>query len=189
MKVIIASSSPRRIDFLRKWGFDSDFENAFVEEIVFKDKPLQTCIYNALVKANKLCLIHKYSTIIGMDTVVAINGTVLGKPHDIKSNIKMIEMLSGEKHFVITGIAAVFSNTFIVNYVKTEVLFRKIRKEEINEYALTGEGLDKAGGYAVQGLASSFVTLIRGPLDNVIGIPVFAIRELLDKINKLNKNI
>jgi septum formation protein len=181
MKVVLASTSPRRLEFFERWGFDFEPVRPFAKEVLFEGEPLKTILFNAYLKALSTRLYNE-NIVVGMDTIVSFEKKILGKPKDEHHNAKMLEELSGKSHFVLTGIAALYKGTFFIDSVQTKVTFRKLSSEEISTYVLSGEGLDKAGGYAVQGLASSFITLIDGSLDNVIGIPIFAIRELLDKI-------
>jgi septum formation protein len=185
MKILLASNSPRRLEYLKGWGFEFESLKRPVEEVLVECNPVKTVMSNAYLKAFSLSSFYD-SPVLGMDTVVFFDNKILGKPKNNAENKKMLEALSGNTHYVFTGIAIMYRGNFLIDYVKTAVTFRKLNSSEIETYVATHEGLDKAGGYAIQELASSFVVLVEGLLDNVIGVPVFAIRELLDKILELN---
>ncbi len=181
MKFILASASPRRIDMLKKWQFDFITEPSFYkEEKVFRDAKT-TAMVNAYNKAFFVYKRYIDKTVIGADTVVAIDDRILGKPENKKELRKMLKLLSKRMHRVITGVAVIKKEKFAIDFVETEVQFRMLTDSEIETYVATNEGLDKAGGYAIQGIASSFIEHIKGPLDNVIGMPVTLLRKLLKK--------
>ncbi|MGB9695155.1 MAG: Maf family protein [Caldisericaceae bacterium] len=184
MEITLASNSPRRLKYLAEWGFKFKPVKPAIEEVSFVGDPLRTVMTNAYLKAFS-AIGCESSVVLGIDTVVFFAHEILGKPLSESKNVKMIEALSGHTHFVFSGIAVLYGGHFLIDSVKTAVSFRQISKGEIEQYVATGEGLDKAGGYAIQGLASSFVESVEGPLDNVIGVPVLAIRQLIDKILKL----
>ena len=183
MKLVLASGSPRRIEFLKKWGFDFQVKKADFKEKTFKC-PEETAIYNAFGKASLVAMRYKNSIVIGADTVVVIDNKIMGKPKD-KTDLKvMLSKLSNRTHTVITGLALVRNTEFITNISKTEVTFRKVDNYEIERYINTGEGNDKAGGYAIQGLASDFIIKVDGLLDNVIGMPIATFRKMLKEIER-----
>ena len=183
MKLILASKSPRRIEFLRKWGFDFEVKKSDFKEKILKD-PGETTVYNAYGKAKEIAIKFKNKTIIGADTVVALNEEIIGKPQDKEDLKKMLRKISGKTHLVITGAALIKGNRFVTNICKTEVTFRRISNSEIEDYIRTGEGDDKAGGYAIQGLASDFIIKVSGLLDNVIGMPLMVLRKMLIEIER-----
>lgn len=185
MKILLASNSPRRLEYLKGWGFEFESVKRRVEEVLIECNPVKTVMSNAYLKVFSLSSFYD-SLVLGMDTVVFFDNKILGKPENYSENKKMLEALSGNTHYVFTGIAMMYRGNFLVDYVKTAVTFRKLDSNEIEDYVATREGLDKAGGYAIQELASSFVILVEGLLDNVIGVPVFAIRGLLDKMLESN---
>ena len=187
-QIVLASSSPRRIEFLKKWGF-----NFISVKSEFKEKTFpsveKTVIYNSYGKAFNIAKEHKNYIVIGVDTVVAIEKEILGKPKSKEKVKEMLYKLNGRTHTVMSGIAAIYKGNFITNICKTYVTFRKITDEEINLYAATGEGNDKAGGYAIQGLASDFIVKIDGYIDNVVGVPVKYIREIINQIQEVDYGI
>ena len=189
MKLILASTSPRRIEMLNKWNFDFDYLHPLFKEISHNGNPVQTAVLNAYGKAKSLQKDYYNSIIIGLDTIVEIDGEIIGKPENKKHHKIILKKLSGKTHRVASGIAILYKEAFLIDYVVTYVAFRKILNVEIEDYISSNEGLDKAGGYAAQGIGSSFIKSVDGPLDNVLGTPVFAIREGLYKINRVQKNM
>ena len=181
MKFILASTSPRRIDILKKWGFDFVAEPSFYKEEKFFCDAKRTAMANAYNKAFSVYKKHTDRTVVGADTVVAIDSKILGKPEDNDKLREMLKLLSGRTHRVITAIAVIKKEKIAVDFAETEVQFRKLTNSEIEAYIATNEGIDKAGGYAIQGIASSFIERTDGPLDNVIGMPVALLRKLLKK--------
>lgn len=181
--LILASASPRRIEMLKKWGFKFKSVKAIFREKTFPS-PEKTALYNAYGKAFSVAKTHKQEVVIGADTIVVIENKILGKPEDKKELNAMLNLLSGKTHYVITGLAVIKGENFATDLCKTEVGFRELSKREIEEYIESREGEDKAGGYAVQGIGASFINKINGPLDNVIGLPVNTLRELIKKIER-----
>ena len=191
MKIILASKSPRRKEILENLELDFEIITAdtnedsqisdpqkLVEELAFRKAD---AVKNLLISENK------YSSdlaIIGCDTVVANGDDILGKPKDRKDAGLMLKSLSGKKHRVISGLAILKGEkTFVSNEV-TEVLFDNLSEEEIENYVKTGESDDKAGGYAVQGLASKFIKGINGCYFNVVGLPVNLFYNALKEMEK-----
>jgi septum formation protein len=187
MKLILASTSPRRIEIFKKWNFDFEYKSPSYNETSDSGDPIKTVLLNAYGKAKSIQKDYFYDTIIGLDTVVEFQGKIIGKPLSKKHNRIILKKLSNKTHTVITGIAILYREAFIIDYAITYVSFREILKSEIEDYVSSNEGNDKAGGYAAQGIGSSFIKNIDGPLDNVIGMPIFAIKEGLYKINRLKK--
>ncbi len=182
-KFILASGSPRRIEMLKKWGFEFTIQKAKFNERKLSS-PFETVLYNAYGKAFSVAKKFKNEVVVGADTIVVINKKILGKPNNEKDLFDMLTLLSGKKHYVLTGIAAIEGNKFVTDICKTEVGFKKLDKSEIQDYIKTGEGNDKAGGYAVQGLGASFIEKINGPLDNVIGLPINTLKKILKIIER-----
>ena len=189
MKFLLASTSPRRIELLRKWNFKFKSLSPKYNEQIIQDNPIQTALLNAYGKAKSIQKKHYKNIVLGLDTVIVIEGEILGKPENKNHHKSILKKLSGKTHIVTTGISILYKEAFLIDYVITYVAFREILNTEIEDYVSSNEGFDKAGGYAAQGIGSSFIEKIDGPLDNVLGIPVFAIREGLYKINRVQKNM
>ena len=189
MRLILASASPRRRELLRHAGFDFDVRPSHVvEQIQPSERPEHFARRAAREKAMHVAAsCPPGSFVLGADTVVVIDGKTLGKPSDLKDATRMLRLLSGRTHQVHTGVCLVRAPGEIValEHETTSVTFRELDEEEIRAYVASGEPLDKAGAYAVQGLASKFVTRISGCYFNVVGLPVPLVCEILKPLEKL----
>jgi septum formation protein len=183
MRLILASASPRRQELLRRAGFDFEVHPShIVEEIRRGELPEEFACRAAREKAMQVAASSPPgSFVLGADTVVVIDGETLGKPSDPEDATRMLCLLSGRTHRVHTGICLVRAPDEIkaLKHETTLVTFRELDEEEIRSYVESGEPLDKAGAYAVQGLASKFVTRISGCYSNVVGLPVALVYEAL----------
>lgn len=171
--LILASASPRRKELLELSGYEFKIIPSKAEEISDGFSGGELARLNALAKAKD---IYKQtgvnSVVIGADTVVCLNGDVLGKPKDEFDAVLMLKRLSGSKHTVITGYAVIGDNFEESGYCETAVEFRNLTENEIESYVATGEPLDKAGAYGIQERACLFVSHIEGDYFNIIGLPV-----------------
>ncbi len=183
-KIILASQSPRRKELLEKNGISfSVYVTDADESVSEKLSPanlVEELSYRKAESAAKAFLDEKV-LIIAADTVVALQDEIFGKPEDEEDARRMLSLLSGKAHSVFTGVTLAYVKDKEVSYKKivceTKVYFYPITEEEITEYIQTGEPFDKAGSYAIQGIASKFVEKIEGDFDNVVGLPVYAIFE------------
>lgn len=182
MKMILASASPRRKELLKMLNIPFDTIASDYEETIDTSKPLTEEIKRlAYGKAKTVFDMHKDDLIIGADTIVTINNKILGKPKTDSKAFEMLKELSGNKHSVITGICIYTKDKIDTFAVVSYVYFNKMNTQEINDYILTKEPLDKAGGYAIQGYASKFIKKIDGDFYAIMGLPVSALyRHLKD---------
>lgn len=191
-KLILASKSPRRIDILGKMGYKFEIIPAVRDEVVdFSLSGAEMVEKTAKNKAQEIVETHsaaaKNSVIIGMDTVVIYNGEVLQKPKNAADQREMLKKLSGNKHEVYTGYCVLVTdeNAKIVDEIlgaeKSDVLFNELSGEELEAYAQSGKGLDKAGGYGVQD-GFGLVKEVFGSTYNVIGFPKEKMTEILKKV-------
>lgn len=189
-KIILASNSPRRKEILSKFNLHFDIITADIDENVNPSISAYELAANlAYKKAMSIASTIDYDAIIiGADTIVFHN-KIYGKPVDKIDAYNMIKNLSGKMHEVITGLAVIdtSNNKKIKTYETTEVYFREIEEDEINRYIDTGEAFDKAGGYAIQGIASLFIKKIHGDYHNVVGLPIYKLNEILK--NEFNINL
>ncbi|ASJ09609.1 septum formation inhibitor Maf [Thermococcus siculi] len=182
--LILASSSPRRREILSKFIEDFEVVPSEAEERCSLSDPVQYAVELARRKAKDA---HGRfgGTVIGADTVVSINGHILGKPKDEEHAFRMLKMLSGRVHQVTTGYCIIHSGEEHCGSVVTEVKFRELDDGLIRAYIRTGEPMDKAGAYGIQGKAGLFVEWIKGDYYNVVGFPleiVWKLRELGFKV-------
>ncbi|QSQ09527.1 Septum formation protein Maf [Koleobacter methoxysyntrophicus] len=180
-KIILASASPRRKQLLEqmKLKFEVIPSNIF-EDYQENREPEEVARDLAERKATDIARISEDSLVIGADTVVFLD-EILGKPKDEREALKILKKLSGKTHYVITGIAVIDSSTkkLVVDHEKTAVKMKKISEEEIKAYISTGEPMDKAGAYGIQGLGSVFVEEIHGCYFNVVGLPISKLYSIL----------
>ena len=183
MRLILASASPRRRDLLRNAGFDFEVRpGQIVEEIQPGELPEDFARRAAREKALQIAVsLPRGGLVLGADTVVVIGGQTLGKPSDPQDAARMLRLLSGRTHQVHTGICLVRAPDGIeaLRHETTLVTVRELDEEEIRQYVESGEPSDKAGAYAIQGLASKFVTRISGCYSNVVGLPIALVYEIL----------
>ncbi len=192
--MVLASGSPRRKQLLGELLRDFEVVVSNVpEELVQGEKPRSTAERLARLKAESVGLLRPKALVIGADTVVAVpsnEGWVqLGKPEDELDAARMLRMLSGIRHSVVTGICLVSSEGTWCSSEETLVAFRQISELEIQTYVETGEPMDKAGAYAIQGEAASFVQAVEGSLSNVIGLPMEALSEYLRSLAEQGRRI
>jgi len=190
MRLVLASASPRRAELLAAAGFDFEVMPVEVDERPRERERAEDYVRRLAAEKSAKAMerIHDVATIVlGADTAVVVDGEILGKPRDAKDARAMLRRLSGRWHEVVTGISmrrrSSSSEHVELGLVeKTVVLFGPLGDLEIDWYVQSGEGSDKAGGYAVQGLASRFVQRIEGSYSNVVGLPVAATHELMRQI-------
>jgi septum formation protein len=170
--LILASASPRRHDLLSAAGIDHKVQPANVlEQLLEGEDPRSFVQRLARSKADAVSL-SPGDRALGADTVVCLGGQILGKPKDSVDAARMLHLLSGRDHDVLTGICLRSEERVIVDLAVTKVSFVSLSAAEIYEYVRSGEPADKAGAYAIQGLASKFVSGIEGCYHNVVGLPV-----------------
>ena len=170
--LILASQSPRRFEILRQAGIPFITRPADVDESVHAGE--QAPDYVRRVAQQKALAVEcgPENIVLGADTVVVIDGVILGKPKDPADAVRMLELLSGRKHDVITGICLRRGSELVSDWAMTMVWLIPLSHDEISEYVASGEPMDKAGGYAIQGLASKFIERIDGSYANVVGLPI-----------------
>lgn len=186
MQVILASQSPRRLELLKLITTDFTVAPSDIDEVLPSDIPTDSGPeYLAAKKAGAIAKSHSDSLVIGADTSVILNGTVLGKPTDEQEAIQMLHALSGRTHKVITGCALFYKGRHLSFSEVTEVEFLPLTDTEINRYIASGEHSDKAGAYGIQGGASLFVKGIRGDYFNVVGLPVSRLNREIKRFLKI----
>lgn len=188
MNLVLASQSPRRRELLSLIQKDFTVQSSCVEEIVPEGLTAEeTVVYLAKLKAEEVAQRLKTNpdsqktVVIGADTVVVLDGEIMGKPKDSDDCIRMISLLSGRQHEVYTGVAIVVKGQTESFYQRTAVRFLDLTKEEIEWYASLQEPYDKAGAYGIQGFGSLLVEGIDGDYFNVMGLPVAALNRRLKK--------
>ncbi len=180
--IILASKSPRRKDLLEQIGISFEIDPSdYQEEKDLNLKPHEFAKYLSLQKAKNVAIRHKDSIIIAADTFVVFEGKILGKPSSEETARKMLTKMSGKPHSVITGFTIIDTKTnkIVSKSIETKIYFKNLSPEEINSYIASGEPMDKAGSYAIQGLGGILIEKIEGDHYNVVGLPLTALVEEL----------
>jgi septum formation protein len=169
--LILASSSPRRAELLRAAGIDFTVRAAGVDEAIAPDEPPRDYVVR-LSREKARAVVRGDELALAADTTVVINGEIIGKPADAEEAGRMLRALSGQWHEVLTGVTLARADRIISAVSSTRVKFAELSEAEIKWYVSTGEPMDKAGAYAIQGHASLFVEGIEGSYSNVVGLPM-----------------
>lgn len=186
LKLVLASASPRREEILKKLNLKFTIVPSKINEEEFTESdPVELVKKLALKKAKSVSELVEEAIVIAADTVVVYDNQILGKPKDEEDAKKMLNTLSSNQHQVITGISVVNSQTGenFVDHNITDVKMMSMTENEINNYVETGEPMDKAGSYAIQGYGGLFVEEIKGSYHSVVGLPIHQLAKLLDKFN------
>jgi septum formation protein len=181
--LLLASASPRRRDLLVAAGFDVEVAPADVDERPRAGETAGAHVVRlAHAKASAIAAAHPSAAVLGADTVVVADGSMLGKPLDDADARRMLRLLSGATHVVLTGVALHARGVRLDALESSRVTFLPLDEAEIEWYVATGEPLDKAGAYAIQGRASRFVDRVEGSYSNVVGLPVATVYRLLKQL-------
>ena len=179
MRFILASASPRRADLLRAAGYAFEVRPTDIDESVEPGEAPEAYVTRlAITKARRAECRDSGDVALGADTSVVVDHHILGKPEDEADAFRMLELLAGRTHEVLTGVALREGNHVVVDTATTRVRFLPLGPEEISWYVATGEPMGKAGGYAIQGYASRFIDQIHGSYSNVVGLPVHLVASL-----------
>lgn len=181
MEVILASKSPRRLQLLQAAGFAVEVRPSHVDETPLAGESVVDMVQRLCRMKAEACPVTDHP-VIAADTLVSLDGEALGQPEDMAAARVMIKQLSGKAHDVYTAVCVRKGSKLVDAMARTTVRFREIDEDEIDVYLAHNEVLDKAGAYAIQAGAASFIESVDGPLDNVIGLPVGLTKELLLKI-------
>lgn len=188
MRLVLASASPRRAELLRLAGFEFDVSPSDVDERVRPSEDPASYVQRLSSEKSAQILARLLGTpdtpandliVVGADTVVVVNGEILGKPTDEVDARRMLGRLSGRAHQVMTGVSVRTATSELTATDVTTVWFRPLDTLDLEWYVSTGEGIDKAGAYGIQGHASRFVTRIDGSYSNVVGLPIATVHQLV----------
>ena len=183
-RLILASKSPRRRELLARWkipftAVESDYE----EDMTLPLPPLKLAKVLSWGKATAVARKYRHGIVIAADTFIAYHNTLLGKPKSPADAKRMLRQLSGRTHSVITGLAIIDTATGrkVSKAIEAKITFRKLTDREINTYVTSGEPLDKAGAYAIQGIGSVIIKKIDGDYHGVMGLPLYQLAQELKK--------
>jgi septum formation protein len=178
--LVLASASPRRQELLRNAGIAFEIQPADIPEDPLPGESAKACAERlAREKALAVAAKRPKDVILGADTIVVIDNQILGKPADAADAHRMLRLLAGRTHQVITGVCLVVDGQCSVASETTTVTMTPMSDQEIRDYVATGEPMDKAGAYAIQGIASRWIPRIEGDYSNVVGLPVARIYRML----------
>ena len=184
MDIILASASPRRSELLSRMGLDFVVRTAEHDETMnLSASPFDEVCRVSIGKAQAILpTCHDDDIIIAADTIVVCDGLIMGKPRSEADAFSMLRRLSGRNHEVMTGLCVIHGKHMEATTVTTTLRMRHLSDDEIRAYIATGEPMDKAGGYAIQGLAAMFIVGIDGDFYNVMGLPVCTLSTILRKL-------
>ncbi len=202
MHLILASASPRRAELLTAAGYFFEVRPVDIDERVREGERPRAYVERLATEktARAFDVVAEWTTatvgrsssaahgapevvVLGADTAVVVDDTILGKPRDVEHGARMLRQLSGRTHQVMTGVSARSATSTVVLVEVTEVTFGQLTEDQIAWYVESGEGRDKAGGYAIQGLGARFVPKIVGSYSNVVGLPIAAVDGLLRRLS------
>jgi nucleoside triphosphate pyrophosphatase len=178
--LILASGSPRRAELLRAAGIEFTVRISDVDETILPGESPRDYVLR-LSRAKALAVAGEDEIVLGADTTVVIEDEIAGKPVDIEDARRMLKALSGKWHEVLTGITLLRGHKILSDVAITRVKFSEMSEPEIDWYVSTGEPMDKAGAYGIQGYASRFVECIEGSYSNVVGLPVQMVYRMLQE--------
>jgi septum formation protein len=182
--LVLASASPRRRELLRCAGIAFEAQAADIPEDPIPGENAQRYAERlAREKALAVARLRPQDCVLGADTVVVVDGQILGKPSDAADAACLLRLLSGREHRVITGVCLVYQDQPVVASETTVVTVSEITEQEIADYVASGEPMDKAGAYAIQGIASRWIPRIEGDYSNVVGLPVALVFRMLREIS------
>lgn len=180
--LVLASSSPRRSELLRNAHIPFEVQAADVPEVPMKgERPLEFAMRLARAKADAVAQVRPDAFVLGADTIVVVDNKILGKPADPADAARMLRLLSDREHDVTTAVCLIFPNSAecITTQETTRVHFSILTDDDIAAYVATGEPMDKAGAYAIQGIAGRWIDKIEGDYFNVVGLPVAKVYRIL----------
>ena len=184
-KIILASKSPRRAEILRSVGWEFETQAANIDETRHESEDAVSYVTRlAREKAATIAQRAPDGLVLGADTVVVIGEIILGQPRDDEDARRMLTLLSGKWHEVLTGVALLRGDETLIEHESTRVRFCELSGEEIDWYVSTGEPRDKAGAYAIQGRGAIFIEGIEGDYFNIVGLPVRLVYEMMRRIKQ-----
>jgi septum formation protein len=186
--LILASGSPRRREILSSAGIEHVVRPADVDEAILPGEDPASYVRRLARAKSEAAATGIKDLVLGADTVVVVDGLILGKPADRDDARRMLALLAGREHEVITGICLRGGTTVIEDAETTRVRFVPLSPEEIEAYVASGEPMDKAGAYAIQGLAAKFVDRVEGCYFNVVGLPVARVYAHLKRLGQFSDN-
>ena len=183
IRILLASGSPRRRALLHDLGWNFEVRSPDVDETPLPGEGSEAlCERLARLKAGAVHDVDKDTLVVAADTIVVVDGRILGKPADREEARRMLRLLQGRGHEVMTGVAVRCGGQVLSGVERTAVHFRPLSEAETSAYAATGEGDDKAGAYAIQGKGALLISAIEGDYFNVVGLPLCRLGHMLESL-------
>lgn len=183
MKLFLASKSPRRKELLSSKGFVYTIESKDTDETMDKNLSVYDNVLNvSYKKALAVSLDHRDDVVLGCDTIVVYDSKIYGKPKSKEDALETLKLLNGKTHSVISGVAIITPNKEYRFYVESFVTFKNNSLNDLIEYVNTGEPMDKAGSYAIQGIGSKLIKEYSGSYENIIGLPIDEVSKILNEV-------
>lgn len=185
MRIVLASKSPRRRELLGQMGLKFEVLPSNLPEQITKENAEEIVMELSTQKAREVSRGNEDALIIGADTIVVLDGNIMGKPKDENEAVLMLKKLSGHTHQVMTGVTLIHLDKEVTFFEKTEVKVASLSTDEILAYVATKDCMDKAGSYGIQGEFAKFITGIEGDYNNVVGFPIARTYQELKKLGVL----
>ncbi len=187
--IILASASPRRAELLDQIGITYQVQAVDIDESPLSNESAESLVKRLAIEKSQ-AVTHQHLPVLGADTLGLLRGEILVKPKDFEHAYAMLSSMSGNWHDIFSAVAVTYQNKSIMRLNMNRVLFRPISKAEIKAYWHTGEPQDKAGAYAIQGLAATFIEKIEGSYSGIMGLPLYETSQLFYElgINTIEDN-
>jgi septum formation protein len=189
VRLILASVSPRRAELLHAAGYEFDIVAVDIDERVRNGERAEDYVRRVAMEKSGRAPTRRRDVVLAADTAVVVDSEILGKPADDEDARRMLGLLSGREHQVLTGVSLRSGTLELGGVESTSVWFSPLSRPDIDWYVASGEGGDKAGGYAIQGLASRFIHRIDGSYSNVVGLPIHRVAQLMTEIGYVPGNL
>ncbi len=186
-QIILASASPRRAELLDQVGISYEIESVDIDEDPRLNESAEDLVQRLAIEKSQ-AITNAVKPVLGADTLGIIGDQLLVKPTDRDHSIKMLSAMSGNWHDILSAVAITYKENTTVHLNRNRVLFRKISQDEMIRYWETGEPQDKAGSYAIQGIAAMFIERIEGSYSGIMGLPLFETMQLLNDLGISNLN-
>lgn len=181
--IVLASSSPRRKELLQQLGLDFEIYSPDIDESVHENELVHHYVERlAREKAQTVLKLFPEAIVIAADTSLGLDGQIIGKPESKNHAFEIWKQLSGRWHDVFSGLCVATQQQMLSQVVQTQVEFQRLTTQDMEDYWTTGEPVGKAGGYAIQGIASQYIPQIQGSYSNVVGLPLYEFAQLLKRV-------
>ena len=183
--IVLASSSPRRKELLQQLGLDFEIYSPDIDESVHENELVHHYVERlAREKAQTVLKLFPEAIVIAADTSLGLEGQIIGKPESKNHAFEIWKQLSGRWHDVFSGLCVATQQQMLSQVVQTQVEFQRLTTQDMEDYWTTGEPVGKAGGYAIQGIASQYIPQIQGSYSNVVGLPLYEFAQLFKRVKR-----